>query len=260
MLECRSSKDLLYNLYKAIPCVKTPNNAIRFHKLSRFAQYIGGDSDNGLALCEGGIRMNLKLMIAPMLGISFVALSLNACSKPAATTKKALAEKPGAGDDDFNPEDTKDQSAGDGTGRIESKPCWDKFLETPEVKACTTLYTYTGKSCVPSTFEPSKLTVKKEATCTLDALRAAYPDNAKETAGVAALVADGFEMNQCIRDSNNRLYVYLIKKKFKSGTGTEPDSYKFEDRKFGPSSGVSAEVFNSIILSTTSEAAQISCE
>jgi hypothetical protein len=204
--------------------------------------------------------MLFKFMIAPMLGISFVALSLNACSKPAATTKKAVVDKPGAGDDDFNPEDTKTESAGDGTGRIESKPCWDKFLETPEVKACATLYTYTGKSCVPSTFEPSKLTVKKEATCTLDALKAAYPNNASDTAKVAAWVGEGFEMNQCIRDSNNNLYVYLVKKTFKSGTGTQADSYSFEDKKFGPSSGVSAEVFNSIILSTTSEAAQISCE
>lgn len=204
--------------------------------------------------------MYIKLMIAPMLGISFVAFSLSACSKPAATTKKALADKPGAGDDDFNPEDTKTESAGDGTGRIESKPCWDKFLETPEVKACTTLYTYTGKSCVPSTIEPSKLTVKKEATCTLDALKAAYPNNASDTAKVAAWVSEGFEMNQCIRDSNNKLYVYLVKKTFKSGTGTQADSYSFEDKKFGPSSGVSAEVFNSIKLSTNSEAAQISCE
>lgn len=143
--------------------------------------------------------------------------------------------------------------------------CWEKVLSSPTVLACSGLYLFSSKTCVPG--------FTREATCTRATVAATYQNATANGQPMMTMVdgwiADGYEPNQCAKGSDGKLYVYFVKKIFTgipSPVGTTPAStpstptdpaatpiptaaagtYSIADKKLGPA----GPVFDSIVLTT----------
>jgi hypothetical protein len=190
-------------------------------------------------------QKNVHLLIAAVLSAALVS-----CSQGGDKKKKNR-------NDGSEPAETSGGSTGNAsptTGADTTpKPCWDKFLQTPEAKACTTLYTYSGKTCVAG--------VTKQADCTREVIQQKYGsaqlgDQPAMTV-VDGWIGEGFEPNQCATSPDGKLYIYFLKKTFTAGAASGGvDQYQIADKKLGPPDAI----LNAIVLQNGGTPAQITCD
>ncbi len=153
--------------------------------------------------------------------------------------------------------------------------CWEKVFSSPAVLACSGLYLFSSKTCVPG--------FTRDATCTRATVAATYQNATVNGQPMMTMVdgwiADGYEPNQCAKGSDGKLYAYFVKKIFTEtpptvettpastpSTPTDPaatpkstaaaGTYSIADKKLGPPGAV----FNSIVLSTQGTLDPFTCD
>ena len=112
-----------------------------------------------------------------------------------------------------------------------NQACWDQLLKSPAAVACTTMFAYSSQTCVSG--------VTKQASCTRDDINKVYGSsqlNGKPAmTQVDAWISGGYTDMQCAIGSDQKLYVYFLKKTFSAGaTADVKSTYTFEEQTLGP--------------------------
>lgn len=112
-----------------------------------------------------------------------------------------------------------------------NQACWDQILKSPAAAACTTMFAFSTQTCVPG--------VTKQVSCTREDINKAY--SGAQINGQAVMtqvdkwIAAGYSDMQCAIGSDQKLYVYFLKKTFSAGTTADYKStYTFEEQSLGP--------------------------
>lgn len=137
---------------------------------------------------------------------------------------------------------------------VPKQSCWDQILKSPEALACTTMFVYSSKTCVPG--------VIKQASCTRDDVNNAYGNSTVSGQPVMTQVdqwiAEGYQPNQCAIGSDQKLYVYFVKQNFvpkEQGTDNM-NHYTVADKSLGPGGAI----LTSIRLETNSPMSSTTCD
>ena len=132
--------------------------------------------------------------------------------------------------------------------------CWDQIFKSPEALACTTMFTFSTKTCVPG--------VVKQASCTRDTINAAYGTSTLNGQPVMTQVdqwiAEGYKPDQCALGSDTKLYVYFVKQNFvpKEQGNDNMNHYNVVDKSLGPPGAI----LTSIKLEANSPNSSTTCE